>query len=201
MTANPTPSEAWESLYRQGKFPRCPYDHVASFVFRNAPQHPRNEVRILELGCGPGNNLALLVQEGFACSGIDSSPAAIEYARNRIGPAADLRVASFPGLPFSTAAFELALERAALSYVSFDCAVETIAEVRRVLIPGGRFLFNPYSEHAENPCEATYYDRGMVEKALDGWRIISLQKAVVRDELAGRTLWGEWRAWAATNDS
>jgi ubiquinone/menaquinone biosynthesis C-methylase UbiE len=49
------------------------------------------------------------VQEGFACSGFDSSPTAIEYARHRIGPAADLRVANFPTVPFPDAAFDLVI--------------------------------------------------------------------------------------------
>ena len=192
----------WEdAIYREGKFPRCPYDHMASFVFRNSPPKvPRSEIRILEVGCGAGNNLAFFVQEGFSCSGFDFSPTAIEYARHRIGPAADLRVASFPEIPFADSRFDLAIERAALCYVSFDDAVRTICEVKRVLRPHGRFLFTPYSEHAANVSDATYYDRSMIEKALEGWRILALEKAVVRDELNDRVLWGEWRVWAEVGD-
>lgn len=137
--------KVWEEqVYRQGQFPRCPYDHVASFVFRNSPKRPRSEVRILECGCGAGNNLAFFVQEGYACSGFDASPTAIDYARHRIGAAADLRVASFPEVPFPDATFDLVIERAAICYVNFDDAVRTIAEVKRVLRPGGgAFPFYP----------------------------------------------------------
>jgi SAM-dependent methyltransferase len=193
--------EIWENtIYRQGKFPRCPYDHIASFVFRNSPHKTsRSDIHVLELGCGAGNNLAFFVQEGFACSGLDSSPTAIEYARHRIGPAADLRVASFPMVPFPDAAFDLVIERAALCYVSFDVAVRTIGEVKRVLRPQGRFLFTPYSEHSDKGIETTYYDRPMIDKALEGWHILALEKAVFHNELNGRVLWGEWRIWAEAN--
>ena len=196
-------TEIWENtIYGQGNFPRCPYDHIATFVFRNIPQGtPRSQIRILELGCGAGNNLAFFVQEGFACSGFDSSPTAIEYARNRIGPVADLRVANLPTIPFADAAFDLVIERAAACYVNFEDNVRTIAEVQRVLRPRGRFLFTPYIEHSDMVGKATYFDRSMIDKAFEGWHILSIQKAVLTDELNGRVLKSEWRVWAEANDS
>ncbi|MBN1878775.1 class I SAM-dependent methyltransferase [bacterium] len=38
--------------------------------------------RILDLGCGPGLYTQRLAQRGHSCTGIDCSPAAIEFARN-----------------------------------------------------------------------------------------------------------------------
>jgi SAM-dependent methyltransferase len=39
---------------------------------------------VLELACGTGRLLAPLVQAGFACTGVDSSPAMLERARRRL---------------------------------------------------------------------------------------------------------------------
>lgn len=39
--------------------------------------------RILDLGCGPGIYAARLAQLGHACTGIDFSPASVEYARQQ----------------------------------------------------------------------------------------------------------------------
>src|SRR5437016_5148901 len=119
LAASPDP--VWDNeFYGSGKFPRAPYDTVASFVYRHAPKRSRNTVRILEIGCGAGNNVWFLASEGFAVAGTDGSPAAIEYAQQRLresGFEADVRVAAFPLLPFEDESFDLCVERAALVYV------------------------------------------------------------------------------------
>lgn len=48
-------------------------------ILRGAPG------RILELGCGPGLYTSRLASLGHACTGIDFSPASIEYAREEAG--------------------------------------------------------------------------------------------------------------------
>lgn len=45
-------------------------------------QLPAN-ARVLDLGCGPGFYSQLLAQRGFHCTGVDFSPASIEYARQQ----------------------------------------------------------------------------------------------------------------------
>src|ERR1700730_10519810 len=115
-----------QSVYGGGTFVRCPYDQVATFVFRNLRKKSRRDTRILEVGCGPGSNLWFLNQEGFACSGFDASRLAIEYARVRCGKAVNLKVAEFPQVPFD-GTFDLVIERAAICYVPFDVAKQTIA--------------------------------------------------------------------------
>lgn len=44
---------------------------------------PEKTSRILDLGCGPGLYLERLAKQGYDCTGIDFSPASIEYARSR----------------------------------------------------------------------------------------------------------------------
>jgi SAM-dependent methyltransferase len=139
-----------ESIYGQGRhLNRYPFDVVVSFVYRHLPpDKPRRDIRILEVGCGAGNNLWFAAREGFQVAGIDASASAIEYARRRLaedGLSGDLRVGDFASLPFASSSFDLAIDRCALTCCSLSAARRAVAEVGRVLLPGGDFLFNAYS--------------------------------------------------------
>ena len=180
-------------LRRGGTFVRCPYDQVATFVFRNLPKKTRHDIRILEVGCGPGNNLWFLNEEGFACSGFDGSPLAIQYAKARCGKAVELKVAQFPEIPFE-GPFDLVIERAALCCVPFELACETIDNVRKVLVPGGRFLYTPYSAQRQLTGYICNYTREMIEQAFVGWTILQLQHAYLEDTQGIIT--AEHRVWA-----
>ena len=92
-------SRYWEDAYRNGHRQAYPWDAVVSFVMRNAPRdRPRDQVRILEVGCGTASNLWFASREGFNVSGIDISSDAIQFARTwfeREGLKGDLREGSF----------------------------------------------------------------------------------------------------------
>ena len=185
-------AEFWEdSIYGAGKFPRCPYDYVASFVFRYAPQIPRRQISVLELGCGPGNNLWFLNQEGFGCAGCDASPTAVEYARARLGPGAELKVSEFPEIPFERK-FDLVFDRAALACVPFEVAQQTLTNVRSVLKPDGKLFLSPYSSHSADFGYVCYYTREQVAKLLADWTILEFHHVQVDDVLAQQPIRGEW---------
>ncbi len=142
--------EVWEDIYQAGHTQRYPWDIVVSFVFRNAPKgKPRNEVKILEVGFGTGSNLWFAAREGFSVAGVEGSETAVEYARKRFaeeGLEGDLRVGDFTQLPFADEEFDLVVDREALTCAGRDALIKAIAEIRRVLKPGGRFLYNGYAD-------------------------------------------------------
>src|SRR5512136_2850072 len=83
---SPTFDRIWEDdIYSKGQqLNRYPFDIAVSFIYRNYPRHKsRHDVRILEVGCGAGNNLWFAAREGFLVAGIDASESAIAYARKR----------------------------------------------------------------------------------------------------------------------
>jgi len=142
----------WEGIYSEGRaLNRYPFDSVVQFIYRSYSRaKPRVETKILEIGCGAGNNLWFAAREGFTVFGIDGSPSALEYAQKHFadeGLIGDLRLGDFVKLPYKDNTFDFVIDRAALTYVGFSDAHKTIAEVRRVLIPDGKFFFNPYSDH------------------------------------------------------
>ena len=88
-------------------------------------------------------------REGFCVAGINGSESAIRFARRRFkleGLSADLRVGDFTNLPFAEDSFDLVIDRGSLTCVGASARRRAVAEVRRVMVPGGKFLFNPYSD-------------------------------------------------------
>jgi SAM-dependent methyltransferase len=99
--------------------------------------------RVLDAGCGSGPLSAALRAKGAVVTGFDASPAMVELARQRLGDDADLHVAELGRpLPFADDAFDDVVLSLVLHYLR-DWT-EPLAELRRVLKPGGRLLLSVY---------------------------------------------------------
>ncbi len=95
---------------------------------------------VLELAVGTGRNLAYYGPE-VRLRGIELSPAMLEIARGRARVAtcsADLQLGDAQALDFPGDSFDTAVCTLSLCTIPDDRAA--VAEVRRVLRPGGRFL-------------------------------------------------------------
>jgi ubiquinone/menaquinone biosynthesis C-methylase UbiE len=68
---------------------------------------PREGERLLDVGCGTGDHLALFRAKGCAVSGIDPSPPMLARAREKLGSRADLRLGTAEDLPFSDNEFDV----------------------------------------------------------------------------------------------
>jgi ubiquinone/menaquinone biosynthesis C-methylase UbiE len=97
--------------------------------------------RVLDVGCGSGPLSAALRAKGAIVTGFDGSPAMVELARQRLGDDAALKVADLGRpLPFSDGAFDDIVVSLVLHYLR-DWAAP-LAELRRVLKPGGRLILS-----------------------------------------------------------
>ena len=95
--------------------------------------------RVLDAGCGSGPLFAALRDRGAIVTGVDASARMLELARRRLGGDADLRVADLGDpLPFPDGAFDDAIASLVLHYLEDWTA--PLAELRRVLRPGGRLI-------------------------------------------------------------
>ena len=95
----------------------------------------RSEVRLLDVGCGPGGSAQLAAGRGARVAGLDASPDSIEVARER-SPAGDFRVGDMESLPWPDGSFD-----AVTGFNSFPFAgnpVAALAEARRVLVGEGK---------------------------------------------------------------
>lgn len=222
MTESSFDSIWQDQIYSQGQhLNRYPYDIVVSFIFRNYPRNKdRKNIRILEIGCGGGNNLWFAAREGFSVTGIDGSSSAIEFARSRFkqdGLAGDFHVGDFTQLPFQDGLFDLVIDRGALTCCGFSAARKAVNDVRRVMVPEGKFLINPYSDrhssHASGKLgrdgetvdikdgslvgvgSICFYGRHDVERLVQGgWNVLSLEHLEIMNQSSPRYLvHAEWR--------
>lgn len=121
----------------------------------------RVEGRILEVAIGTGRTLPHY-PAGADLTGIDLSPAMLAIARDRatnLGTAADLRVGDAHALPFEDGEFDTVV--CALSLCAIPDPATAIAEMSRVLVPGGRLLL---LDHVGSTWPPIYAAQWLVER-------------------------------------
>ncbi|WP_427893137.1 methyltransferase domain-containing protein [Kribbella sp. GL6] len=115
--------------------------------------------RILDVGCGAGPLAAALRDRGAIMTGFDQSSAMVELARRRLGDDIDLTVGDLAEpLPYDDAAFDDVVASLVLHYL--EDWTKPLAELRRVLKPGGRLILSvnhPILYTALNP-DGEYFD-------------------------------------------
>ncbi|QSB06112.1 class I SAM-dependent methyltransferase [Natronoglycomyces albus] len=100
-----------------------------------------NGRRILDAGCGSGPLAAALRDRGAIVTGFDSSVEMVKLARQRLGEDVELHVADLAQpLPFGDGVFDDVVSSLVLHYLPDWSAA--LAELRRVLRPGGRLILS-----------------------------------------------------------
>jgi SAM-dependent methyltransferase len=152
---------------------------------------------ILELGCGSGQDSAVLAAAGHAVVGVDLSERAIAGARARVPSASfhcqDIR-APFPVAPGSAGAVVASLS---LHYFPWPETIALVERIRETLHPRGVLLcrLNSTNDHefgasGHPEIEPHYYmvegeakrffDRAAVARLFaDGWRMLGLEESII----------------------
>jgi ubiquinone/menaquinone biosynthesis C-methylase UbiE len=139
----------WDSLFSSQEWGKYPGESLIQFIARNFYKLKRDEVNILEIGCGPGANIWYLSREGFKAYGIDGSEVAIDIAKKRLQSeqlSANFKIGDVKALPYEINFFDAVIDNECM-YANNEPNSHTIlSEVKRVLKPGGLFYSRTFSE-------------------------------------------------------
>lgn len=126
------------------------YDAFTRFFLRNVFRkiteiiRPTTSMRILDLGCGPGNLIIALKNSApeAEIQGLDLDPEMLEIARRKLARAevqAKLTEASATEIPFESSQFDVVVSTLMIHHLSHEDRQKMIREAHRVLKPGGKF--------------------------------------------------------------
>ena len=167
----------WDGIFATRAWGRYPPEELVRFVartFRDPAQ--RQALRALEVGCGPGANLWYLAREGFSIAGIDGSAHAIAIARERLGAEgltaaaqnAELKVGNFATLPWPDRSFDLVVDIEAISANTVPVIRSVVAEILRVLTPGGWFFAKMFGPKTSGILSGRLMDPRTTENPAEG---------------------------------
>ena len=113
---------------------------------------PENAGRLLDIGTGTGRVLELLATRVSQGIGVDASKAMLALARSRLAraglPHCAVRLADMYRPPLAEASFDIAVLQMVLHYAEDPPGV--LAEVSRVLRPGGRLIVIDLAHHGRD---------------------------------------------------
>ena len=130
-----------EEVYKKNKqINKYPYTSVVSNIFNFTKN--REDKKILDIGCGTGNNLKFFAENGFNCYGIDISTTAVDICKKFIDKSnlkADVIVGESHKLSYENNCFDVVVDRASITHNSYNFE-KCIKEVYRVLKKDGIFI-------------------------------------------------------------
>ena len=176
--------KSWdENIYSKGKaLNRYPYGELISTFFQSLKyldsSKKREEMKVLEIACGAGNNLWFIKELGFDVYGIDGSGIAIEAAEKLFkerGLTGHFQKAFFDSLPFDNDSFDILIDRGGTVCNTAEGMIKTWKEASRVLKPSGVFIAFMLNDHhpsfkyaSENPDSAKFLSERTISQITKG---------------------------------
>lgn len=138
------PSTHWDQVFQKLRQAGTDLDWQEQWVAAFAPILETCQVQLLlDLGCGTGNDVARLARNGYPVIGLDYSREAIRQAATKaVGGTAFVVADMATLLPFADAAFDAIMSNVAMHMFDDARTRALFAEVKRILRPGGVFLFH-----------------------------------------------------------
>jgi len=134
--------ERWESIYRDGR--RAPWDigRPSADLKQAVENGTLRRCRVVELGCGPGNDAIYLAGRGFDVTAIDIAPSALSQAEKKAKDAGvKVRWLHADVLnPPELEPFDLIYDRGCYHGVRRQNAAGYVATLRRLSHPGTQVL-------------------------------------------------------------
>ncbi|RJP32520.1 MAG: class I SAM-dependent methyltransferase [Actinobacteria bacterium] len=159
----------WDELagrFDEAFFADPMYSRMLAAMVERVPD--REGIRALDLGCGTGNLIALLLERSpsMRITGVDPSAGMREVSAERFRDRPDVKITAGDALdiPFPDASFNLLVSSLALHHVPPDLKPSCAQELARVLEPGGIFIHaDPFCGVPGAPDEPPWW-RDVIER-------------------------------------
>ncbi|NEA30458.1 class I SAM-dependent methyltransferase [Streptomyces sp. SID13031] len=138
---------------------------------------------LLDIACGAGLSLELARARGARCAGIDASSRLVAVARDR-NPDSDVRVGDMHALPWPDENFEVVTSFRGV----WGTTPAALAEIHRVLVPGGRVGLTVWGHLKQSPGAWALQPFRLASdvKVRNQATMVSLGRPGVGEELLGR---------------
>lgn len=133
-------STEWEKIYKNNEqISVWPWSNCVSLCHRYGKMH--EGMKVLELGCGAGANIPFFVQQKVVYYAVDGSATMAENLQKKF-VCCDVHIAQvdFTNDFHWTEAFDLIIDRAAVTHNSTADIEQVLVKLRSALAPGGRFI-------------------------------------------------------------
>lgn len=202
-----------------GETPHPTYQKVnGQYVVRNARKlgqlldrlkRYRKTGRILDVGCSAAFFLKLAAERGWQCRGVDISEFGVRFSREELG--IDVHLGTLEDAAFPDGHFDVVFSSHVLEHIADP--LELLAEMRRVLRPGGAIVTVIPTQFAapsyrfcrklfgdSPPRHVSYYSRSNFSRLLEkaGFDVVEATCNVELDRI--RQLFRSRRTWSISGD-
>ncbi len=139
----------WDELFKQERFQWRNPDRAVAALAKELKERPRRpaaaarRARVLDLGFGAGRHVVYLAHQGFEVCGTDVSARGLaltqEWLRRECLDA-DLQISDMTAIPYADGHFDAVISTYVIHHNTLDNIRRCVAEIYRVLAPGGRAL-------------------------------------------------------------
>ena len=173
-----TPPETWDSSYATSTSP--PWDiGRPQPVFVRLADAGLLSGRLLDAGCGTGEQTLLAASKGANALGIDISPRAIQHARDKAaerGIAAHFEVADALNLWQFGLTFDTVIDSGVFHVFDDQDRARYVTSLASVLRPGGRCYLACFSDRQPGEWGPRRVSQDELRAAFsDGWSVISIE--------------------------
>ncbi len=152
---NSNNSEIWENIFISNEWGKYPPISLVKFIAKNFYKvSNRKQIKILEIGSGPGANLWFVAREGFTVYGIDFSKTACEKAFDRLNSEGlsdrigEVLIGDYADMlaKFEDSFFDAIIDVESLYCNSFERSRQIIDLIFSKLKPGGLMFSQTFSD-------------------------------------------------------
>lgn len=202
----------WDDIYRSRSWGNYPGEDVVRFVMTHFGRvADRGQVRLLEVGSGPGANLWFMAREGFSVHGVEGSETAVRLCNDRLDRECPgwrtrggrVQAGDLAALPYEDGYFDAVLDVVAVCYSTYAQAQVAYRELARVTRQGGRLFSRTFAKgcwgdgtgeevepgmwvcnegHLKGFGATRFTSRGDVAALVQGWVVERVESSAITEE-------------------